>query len=100
MPLGDVGGSTPLGQTLQIIHGGIPLLNGIAHLDQFQLTFTLAMLCGIKAKPGHVHCLQSSAALSVIAATQLPRASIWLVECNTTLYIIARQGVKVWKCSN
>ena len=57
MPLGDVGVSMPLGQTLEIIHGGIPLLNGIAHLDQFQLTFTLAMLCGIKAKPGHVHLL-------------------------------------------
>ena len=54
-------------------------------------THSLAMLCGIKAKQGHVHCLQASAALSVIAATQLPRVSIWLVECNTTLYIIARQ---------
>ena len=56
IPLGDVGGSMPLGQTLQIIHGA-PLLNGIAHLDQFQLTYTLAMLCEIKAKPGHVHLL-------------------------------------------
>ena len=36
---------------------GVPLLNGIAHLDNFQLTFTLAMLCGIKAKPGRVHLL-------------------------------------------
>ena len=70
---------------------GVPLLNGIAHLDQFQLTFTLAVLCGIKAEAWHVQLVAllrewrfhpvSSCSVSV-AATQL---SIWLVECSMTL---------------
>ena len=61
---GGGGGSMPLGD----VGGSMPL-------------------CGIKAKPGHVHFLQSSAALSVIAATQLPRAVFgwWNVIQHCTL---------------
>ena len=40
-----------LGQTLQIIHGGIPLLNGIAHLDQFQL-----LQCYVESKQNQGMC--------------------------------------------
>ena len=49
--LGDVGGSMPPGQALQIIHGGIPLLNGIAHLDWFQL-----LQCYVESKQNQGMC--------------------------------------------
>ena len=51
-------------------------------------TRACALVALLRARKFHP---ESSAALSVVAATQLPRVSIWLVECNMTLYIIARQ---------